>query len=63
MLGNAAVYAVANLCQLILTIEFLGLGGTTELVARADQQLLIEFYSVPRSTCRRGTGRGGIFAR
>ena len=42
-LENAAVYAVANLCQSILTIEILGLGGTTELVAREDQQLLIEF--------------------
>ena len=26
-LENAAVYDVANLCQSILTIEFLGLGG------------------------------------
>ena len=38
-----AVYTVANLCQSILTIKFLGLGGP-------GQQTM--------STSRRGTGRG-----
>ena len=38
-LENTTVYAVTNLCQLILAIEFLA-WGTTELEARADRQLL-----------------------
>ena len=38
---KAAVYAVANLCQSILTIKFLGLGGPGQQnIARADRQLL-----------------------
>jgi len=61
-LENTVVYAVANLCQSILTIEFLGLGGRQNSEGRSAALIGLK-YNVPMSTSRRGTGRGGVFAR
>ena len=48
--------------DLLLDLRVSGARGTTELVVRADRQLL-SVCNVPMSTSRRGTVSGGVFAR
>ena len=59
-LENATVYTVANLCQWILTIKFL---EDERNEGRLVSNQLLSVCNNPMSASRRGTGRGGMFAR
>ena len=58
---TCAVYAVANLCQSILTIEFSGARGTGHRISSEGRSAACNTCIMFTSRC--GTGRGGVFAR